>query len=187
MTAHQRARLLRAVVSAVADKGFQQTTIADIVERARVSRAVMYREFDSKLDCFLVAIDAGRTLLMERLEQAVREAGGGPLESVARAISHTYLQTCVHEPDHTRAWVLELGTAGPEGIAMRTDYLDALAALMRNIDAEHGAGTTRPPGHYVALVGGITELVARKVHSGEQGRLLDIEDTLVAVIVTMLR
>ncbi|OFB40157.1 hypothetical protein BA059_10445 [Mycolicibacterium sp. (ex Dasyatis americana)] len=186
VTAHQRARLLRAVVSAVADKGFQQATIADIVKRARVSRAVMYREFDSKLDCFLAAIDAGRALLTERLEQAVRDAGSGPLEAVARAVSRMYLQTCVQEPDHTRAWVLELGAAGPKGIAMRTDYLDRLAALVRSIDERYGGGTDRVPGHYIALVGGLTELVARQVHAGAQDGLLDLEDTMTAVLVTML-
>jgi AcrR family transcriptional regulator len=31
------------VISAVADKGYQATKITDIVERARVSRSVMYR------------------------------------------------------------------------------------------------------------------------------------------------
>ena len=48
----QRERLLRAVISAVAEKGYQATAITDIVGRARVSRTVMYREFDGKLDCF---------------------------------------------------------------------------------------------------------------------------------------
>ena len=40
-TIHQRTRLLRAVIAVVADKGFQATTITDIVQGARVSRSVM--------------------------------------------------------------------------------------------------------------------------------------------------
>lgn len=187
VTAHQRVRLLRAVISAVADKGYQATTITDIVRRARVSRSAMYREFDSKLDCFLAAIDAGRDLLTARLTDAMNAVSDGSLETVVRAISRAYLETCAQEPDHTRAWVLELAGAGPEGIATRTGYLDGLATLMRDIDCRYGSGQPRPPEHYVALVGGITELVGREVHAGAQAALPRLEDALTAVAVAMLR
>lgn len=187
VTAHQRARLLRAVVSAVADKGYQETTITDIVDRARVSRSVMYREFDSKLDCFLAAIDAGRELMTARLADAMNAVSDASLETVARAISREYLATCAQEPDHTRAWVLELAAAGPEGIATRTEYLDQLAAMMRDIDCRYGSGQPRPSEHYIALVGGIGELVGRAVHAGTQAALPRLEDALTAAIVAMLR
>jgi AcrR family transcriptional regulator len=186
-TAQQRQRLLRAVVSAVADEGYQATTIADIVRRARVSRSVMYREFDGKLDCFLAAIEAGRQLITARIAHAVEAVSDGSLESVLRAIIRTYLGTCAEEPDHTRAWMLELAAAGPEGVATRTRYLDEFAALMRDVDCRYGSGQQRPPEHYVALLGGIAELVAREVHSGAQSALPRLEDTLTNAAVAMLR
>ena len=146
-TAHQHARLLRAVISAVAAKGYQATTITDIVQRARVSRSVMYREFDGKLDCFLAAIEAGRKLIMARIAEAMAEVSDGSLETVLRAIIRAYLETCAREPDHTRAWVLELAAAGPEGVEARDRYLDGFATLMREIDCEYGSGRPRPPQH----------------------------------------
>lgn len=186
-TAHQRARLVRAVIAAVADKGFTATTIGDIVQRARVSRSVMYREFDGKLDCFLAAIESGRELISARIGAAMAAASEGSLETVVRAISRAYLQTCAQESDHTRAWVLELAAAGPEGVAARDRYLDGFAALMREIDRGYGSGRPRPPEHYVALVGGITELVAREVRAGEQAALPRLEDALTMTAVAMLR
>lgn len=186
-TAHQRRRLLRAVISAVAAKGYQATTIADIVQRARVSRSVMYREFDGKLDCFLAAIEAGRELITARIAEAMAEVSDGPLESVVRAVSRAYLESCAREPDHTRAWVLELAASGPEGVEARDTYLDVFATLMREIDCAYGSRRPRPREHYVALVGGITELVGREVRADAAAVLPRLEDTLTMAAVAMLR
>ena len=103
----------------------------------------MYREFDGKLDCFLAAIEAGRELITARIAEAMQEVSDGSLQTVLRAISRAYLETCAREPDHTRAWVLELAAAGPEGIEARDRYLDGFAALMREIDCRYGSGRAR--------------------------------------------
>ena len=186
-TAHQRARLLRAVISAVADEGYQATTITDIVQRARVSRSVMYREFDGKLDCFLAAIESGRELITARVAEAMAEVSDGSLETVVRAMSRAYLESCAREPDHARAWILELAAAGPEGVEARDRYLDGFATLMREIDCGYGSGHPRPREHYVALVGGITELVGREVRAGAAAALPRLEDALTMAAVAMLR
>lgn len=185
-TAHQRERLQRAVISAVADKGYQATTVTDIAQRARVSRSVMYREFDGKLDCFLAAIEGGRELIAARIADAMAELSDESLETVLRAIIRAYLKLCAAEPDHTRAWVLELAAAGAEGAEARNKYLDGFAVLMRDIDVRYGSGRPRPPEHYVALVGGIAELVGREVRAGAEAALPRLEDALTMVCVTML-
>lgn len=185
--AQQRARLLRAVISAVAEKGYQATAIADIVERARVSRTVMYREFDGKLDCFLAAIEAGRELIMEAVTTAMAEVSEPSLETVLPAISRAYLQACAQEPDHTRAWVLELAAAGPRGVEARDEYLDGFAALMKDIDCRYGSGRPRPDTHYLALVGGITELVGREVRVGTPATLPQLEGAITEAATAMLR
>lgn len=187
VTAQQHARLLRAVISAVAEKGYQATTVTDIVERARVSRSVMYREFDGKLDCFLAAIEAGLELVTARIADAMAQVSHGSLETVLRAISRAYLETCAREPEHTRAWVLELAAAGPQGVEARTRTLDWFAALMREIDRDYGSGRPRPSEHYVALVGGITELVSREVRVGTEAELPRLEDALTTAAIAMLR
>jgi len=189
VNARQRARLLRAVISAVAEKGYQATKITDIVERARVSRTVMYREFDGKLDCFLAAIEAGRELIMADIDEAmaVADASDPSLETVLRAISRAYLQRCAQEPDHTRAWMLELAAAGPQGVEARDRYLDGFADLMKWIDRRFGSGKPRPDAHYLALVGGITELVGRQVRTESEATLPHLEDALTEAAVAMLR
>lgn len=177
------------MISAVAEKGYQATKITDIVERARVSRTVMYREFDGKLDCFLAAIEAGRELIMADIDEAmaVADASDPSLETVLRAISRAYLQRCAQEPDHTRAWMLELAAAGPQGVEARDRYLDGFADLMKWIDRRFGSGKPRPDAHYLALVGGITELVGRQVRTESEATLPHLEDALTEAAVAMLR
>jgi AcrR family transcriptional regulator len=53
----RRQRILDAIAASCAEKTFATTTIADIVGRARVSRATFYKHFKSKRDCFDAALD----------------------------------------------------------------------------------------------------------------------------------
>src|SRR6516162_11955539 len=62
--ASQQERLRRAVIAAVAESGYPAVTIADIVRRARVSRAAFYAHFANKEECFLAATREGRELMI---------------------------------------------------------------------------------------------------------------------------
>ncbi|MDG5481221.1 hypothetical protein [Mycolicibacterium gadium] len=135
----------------------------------------------------MAAIEAGRELIMARIAQAMTEVSDGSLDTVLRATIRAYLQTTAQEPDHTRAWVLELAAAGPEGVEARTRYLDGFAELMREIDCRYGSGRPRQVEHYIALVGGITELVGREVRARKQAALPHLEDALTDAAVAMLR
>ena len=53
--------------------------------------------------------------------------------------------------------------------------------------SSHGIRRPRPPEHYVALVGGITELVGREVRAGAEAALPRLEDALTMAAVAMLR
>src|SRR3954452_16599761 len=66
----QRGRLLFSVAQAVAEKGYAATTVADVVERASVSRRTFYEQFDSMEDCFLAAFNMGVEIVLGRLAEA---------------------------------------------------------------------------------------------------------------------
>ena len=66
----QRERLLAAVVRVTAAKGFEQTTVADILGEAGVGRESFYELFDDKLDCMLAA----HKLLVDSLAEQTRNA-----------------------------------------------------------------------------------------------------------------
>src|SRR5713226_4990832 len=70
--AAQRERLLRAVIAAMAETGFRDVTVADIVRRARVSRVALYANFADKEACFLAATRQGGQLMGDRVRSATR-------------------------------------------------------------------------------------------------------------------
>src|SRR3954466_8637799 len=55
---NHRERLYGAMVAKVAEKGYEATTVVDLVELSGVSRSAFYKHFSDKRDCFLAAIEA---------------------------------------------------------------------------------------------------------------------------------
>lgn len=76
VTRSQRERLLASVVRVMASKGYEATTVADILEEAGVGRESFYELFDDKRDCMLAA----HRILIEDLVSKVREAYAEPGE-----------------------------------------------------------------------------------------------------------
>src|SRR3954452_9241310 len=74
---NQRERLFAAMVATVAEKGYEATTVADLVELSGVSRSAFYRHFEDKQECFLTAAEALIEPTLEIMRQAEREGGSG--------------------------------------------------------------------------------------------------------------
>ena len=67
-----RTRLLQAMGSSAADRGFAATTIADIVREAGVSKRTFYEHFVSKEACFLALYRAVSASALRTLSESVR-------------------------------------------------------------------------------------------------------------------
>jgi AcrR family transcriptional regulator len=59
-----RERMLRATAAAIRQNGYSDTTVADIVARAEVSRRAFYNEFPSKLDAFVASYEHAFALVL---------------------------------------------------------------------------------------------------------------------------
>lgn len=133
----QRERLLAAVVRVTATKGYESTTVADILGEAGVGRESFYELFDDKLDCMLAA----HKLLIDDLEERVREAyvieGAWP-GRVREALSAT-LDWFAADPDVARFTLVELSTVGP---AFRSTFQAEFARAMALL--EEGMGEDGP-------------------------------------------
>jgi AcrR family transcriptional regulator len=62
----QRRRIVDAMVASCAEKSYAETTISDIVARARISRTTFYKRFGDKRECF----DAALELCIEQVRDA---------------------------------------------------------------------------------------------------------------------
>lgn len=128
----QRLRILLAVADTMATQGYVNTSVADVISSAGVSRATFYQQFDDKLDAFMAAFDLVGELLLGSLA-AVSAADGSPLERVERAMA-VYLETIAMEPRYARLFLIEVHAAGPAAIERRhgiqSRIVDELADLI---------------------------------------------------------
>ena len=85
---HQhRGRLLEGMAIAVASKGYADTTIADIVREASVSRRTFYEHFATKADCLVALYEAASHNALKVLRGAIDPTHGweAQMEGALRA------------------------------------------------------------------------------------------------------
>jgi AcrR family transcriptional regulator len=111
VTRSQRERLLAAVVRVIANKGYEATTVADILEMAGVGRESFYELFEDKLECMRTA----HALLVDDLEAQVRAAYDSPgrwVDRVSAGLEAT-LRWFAADPDVGRFVLIEMSSVGP--------------------------------------------------------------------------
>ena len=133
VTASQRGRLLEAMVQVVAEKGYPATTVADIVDRAQVSRRTFYEQFESKEECFLIAYDVGVEYVLGRIQAANEEAGERGWRELLRSDLTTYLDVLAAEPAYAAALHVETLQAGPAGLARRAEVFALFTERTRRV------------------------------------------------------
>jgi AcrR family transcriptional regulator len=189
--ASQRERLLRSVIAAVSESGYLAVTVADIVRRAKVSRAAFYAHFADKEDCFLAATADGRELMIAQVVSATRAAPAGSCdEKVLRAAFRAYLAFLVGEPEFARVFYIHMPTAGPRAV----DRLDAGLGLFADLHwkwhqrarEHHPEWPSVPPEAYLALAAATAELVRSVVRAGRIDALPELEETLVSLHLSVL-
>lgn len=189
--AAQRERLLRAVIAAVASTGFASVTVADIVRRARVSRAAFYVHFSDKQDCFLAATRSGGQLMQDHIFAATRKAPphASP-ERTLRAAITAFLEFLAAEPAFARAFYLDMSVAGPPAmsrfVAAQLRFAEMNRIWHERARARRPDWPAVPDEAYFALVGATTELVRAEVRQGKIESVKNLADTLVGLHLAVL-
>jgi len=182
----QQRRLVKAAISAFAEKGFAATTITDIVKRARVSKQVFYEIFKNKEDCFLVADDLGRKALYEQVLTGIKGKGLHG-DHWIRSSVRAYLQLCINEQEFTKAWAIEFPNAGSRCLEQRNLFFAELGKKLKLI---HSAIKIKQPDQWLAVpdlfydaaIGGVYEIIYRYICQNKFNELLGLEDDLVKFI-----
>jgi AcrR family transcriptional regulator len=169
----QRERVLVAMADAVAAKGYANVAVADVIERAGVSRRSFYEHFSNKEEAFLAAYDAGVAGLLDAIaeaEAAARADGPGGLLAAARAGTEVYLELLADNPAFARTFLVEVLGAGPDALARRDAVHERFAARLAEAHAAIAAHLGPParlatPAPYIfrAAVGAIHELVTQRL------------------------
>ncbi|MEV1142177.1 TetR/AcrR family transcriptional regulator [Micromonospora sp. NPDC049799] len=110
-----RARLLKAAVSAFAERGFHGTTTRDIAAAAGLSPAALYVHHKSKEELLYLISRSGHDHVLRQVQAAI--ASSDDPTTALRRVVHDFVVT--HARDHTSTRVVnyELSALSPEHLA----------------------------------------------------------------------
>ena len=181
------------MATAVGERGYEGTTVADIVRIAHASRRTFYHHFADRAECFLALGDE----LTEYALDLVAAASGPPQRDWRARIDlalDAYLKTCAATPGLTRSYLLELFGMGDRGLAHRRmamrRWAAALCDLVEDCRREHPELNPMPVQTATSIVGGIWELsllAAEEGRSGDVSEIRAVASQLIADVLTAPR
>jgi AcrR family transcriptional regulator len=184
-THQHRSRLLEGMAVAVAQKGYADTTIADIVREASVSRRTFYEHFATKADCLVALYEAASHNALKVLRQAIDPAHGWE-QQVERAMG-AYLQCMASNPVLMRTLFIEILHLGTQGLAARRRVNQEIADYMLAVVNGSRSGSRVSPQLAMAVVGGIHELVLEAIEDGRVEELADLTETATQLVKAVTR
>jgi AcrR family transcriptional regulator len=179
---NQRERLIAGFAHAVAERGYNETTIAHITKAASVSRRVFYENFEGKEQCFLAAFDIVIGHLHELMDEAAETVSDWPHRVVAELAA--LLRFYASEPELARLTLVEALAAGPVVAQRYRDGLLSFAPRLEPGRALRAADRPLPDSREGSLLGGLASLLSRQVASGQTEQLPDLLPDLTEFLLT---
>lgn len=180
---NQRERLFAAMVATVAEKGYEATRVADLVELSGVSRKAFYEHFDDKQDCFLATLDeilsATAGVMASRLQSS-----GTPRIRAKKGALGALVQLVVAQPAAARMCLVEAYAAGPAAVARIDSAMAAFQALLQKAFRELHEGREMPMEMVQGLVDGIRKIVHTRLHRGVEAELVELVPDLLELLLS---
>lgn len=163
-----RSRLLEGLAASIAEHGYRETTVADVVRHARTSKRSFYDHFATKEQCFVELLTANNEDLVAALAAGVDPAA--PWREQVRQAVTAYVQTIDEHPAITLTWIRELPALGAQARPMLRLGLSRLTAMIVALTANprFAEAGVEPLSESAAviLVGGLRELTAQTLEDG---------------------
>ncbi|MCV7201384.1 TetR family transcriptional regulator [Mycolicibacterium peregrinum] len=170
-----RSRLLDAMIQSVVEDGYQNTTVADIVRRAKTSRRTFYEHFASREECFVALLTTVNTRHVREIARVVdRDA---PWQAQVRQAVEAWIGSYQAHPELMLAWIRDLPTMGTAARALQRESMEnfvAMVQVMTSSEAFRAAGVSISRRRTIMMIGGLRELTAMTVESGgEVGEIIE--------------
>jgi AcrR family transcriptional regulator len=168
---NHRERLFGAMVAMTAEKGYEETTVADLVNLSGVSRSAFYRQFADKKACFLAAIEAIVEPALEGVAEALAPGGGTPSDGErTREAFEGLLGQIVEQPAAAAMCFVEVYAGGAEAVALLDRATDSLEHVTQRV--LDGMGREGLPAEIIrALIGGVQKVIHKRLYRGKPEEL----------------
>lgn len=183
-----RSRLLEGMARSVTAKGYADTTVADIVREAGVSKRSFYECFASKSDCLIALYVVASYGALKALRQVIDPSRDwrSQIESAVGA----YLACLASNPVLLRTLFIEILGLGAEGLQVRRRMHQALADFVVQVACAGRVLAPEEAGHTatmaMAVVGGINELVLQAIEAGCGATLVELTQVCSALVRAVL-
>lgn len=181
-----RSRLLAGLAASIDERGYRDSTVADIVRHARTSKRTFYDQFSTKEECFAELLMDNSAQIVANIRAAVDPSA--PWHAQIRQAVVAYVDTIEASTAITLSWIRELPALGESARPTLRRGFGGLVAMIVDLTANDGfrdAGI-EPVSRAgaVILVGGLRELTAQTMEDGHPVRT--IVEPAVAASLAML-
>ena len=173
---NQRERLFGSMVVCCAERGYEATTVTELVAVSGVSRRDFYRHFADKKACFLATLEAigERTAgyIAKRIEDPARweERSRRDFEDIASMV--------IAQPMVARLFLVDAYAAGPEAVSRLERGVEAFETITASMLAQSPERAGMPKEMIRAYVGAMQEITRTRLRRGEEGELQELMDAL---------
>jgi len=184
LRASQRGRLICAIADSVAAKGYPDTSVADVIALAGVSRRTFYEHFKDKEECFLAAYDEGAKATYDAMVEAAE--GLDDWRVILDAVLTTWLEYLQADLAFTRAYMVEFWAAGDAARQRWMRRRDRTGGLLKTLHEMARKEDPRivPVSDTVvaAVVGGVNRVLISHVLENRSEPLTELKPDLVRFI-----
>lgn len=181
-----RRRLLDGLAESIVDVGYQATTVADVVRRARTSRRTFYEHFASKEECFIALLTDANADMITTISAAVDPSARWAVQ--VRQAVEAWIACAESAPGIVVSWIRDVPALGVPGRELQRNLMAAFVDLVQTLAGADERRTGRPDGASrqltIILLGGLRELIATTVEEG--GRASDITEVAVQATIALL-
>jgi len=174
---HKRQQIIGGAAKAFAERGYRQTSVADIVKASRIARGSFYEHFGSKEECFFALYDEVTAAALERVGRACEQSVEEFPERVGAGIG-ALLETIEADPDVARVCVVEGPAVGPAITARFEKLIGDFAELLR-AGRKDGASSEFPATVEETVVGGVYWLLYYALLEGRPKKMSRLRPQLV--------
>lgn len=176
VAAHQTARIQGALVEIVAEGGYDNLKVRDLVKAAQVSTKAFYERYGSKEDCFLQTYD----LLARRATQGAiaAQAGARDWQDRLRSILGELALRLARAPAASRLLLFDAYTAGPAARerAWRTER--HFKGMLAESFVRPPGGVAVPPLVVEGMLAGVAGVARDRLLTGRADEMADLTEDL---------
>ena len=165
LSRHQREKILGPATGVFAKRGYQGTTVDNIVSAAGIGVGSFYSHFDGKEDCFLAVYDRILASTQKQVSQRAAYADGWARMTYLGLAQ--LLEIFLAEPLSARIVLVEVQTVGSAGAPRYNGLMDAAVEWLRGGRDHYQAAAELPQTYELAAVSGLAFFLHQQLLSGQ--------------------